>query len=306
MAKTREALLGIAVGKKGVGKTYETLKTVSSYVRGNAGAGVRPRPVLILDVNNEYANVKADHGNPLFPDIRAISLEHVKLINKQKTANCYRIPPFNTDGSAMSITEVRNAMEVCLNDYSNGLFIIEDINKIISDSLPNDLVGKIVTMRHVSVDIITHFQSIGKAANPKLWANANYIRFHKCDDTVKRHESKFGGDVTGLKILETMVSMNFKNDNKRFNAYYDKDYGTVRGNFSQKDFQAAIIEYLEYNPKVIREEANRLHVVGGDSGKKIHKDYGEAGTYLIQDYMKTFYGNGDLKKKIIKKNAKKK
>jgi len=297
------------VGKKGAGKTYETLKTVSSYLRGDAISGVRPRNVLIMDVNNEYANVQQDHDNPMFPKIKTIKLEHVKLIAKKDISKsgavCYRVAPFNGDGTPMSINEVRDALQICLQDFSNGLFIIEDINKIISDSLPNDLVGKIVTMRHVSVDIITHFQSIGKAANPKLWANANYIRFHKCDDTVRRHESKFGGDVTGLKVLETLIEMNFKADNKRFCAFYDKNYGTVRGNFTLPQFRAAVIKYLEYNPSVIKSEAARMYVDGAKSGQKIHANYGVAGGYLIQDYIKLYYGNSNTPKKETKRTLKK-
>ena len=53
--KEREALLGIAVGKKGVGKTYATLELIQDYLRGNPATGAQPRKVLILDVNNKLA-----------------------------------------------------------------------------------------------------------------------------------------------------------------------------------------------------------------------------------------------------------
>jgi ABC-type proline/glycine betaine transport system ATPase subunit len=43
----REPKLGVAVGKKGVGKTYITTKMINSYVRGNPSKGV-------LDVNDEF------------------------------------------------------------------------------------------------------------------------------------------------------------------------------------------------------------------------------------------------------------
>ena len=51
----REALLGIAVGRKGVGKTYATLELIQEYLRGNPQTGSKPRKVLLLDVNNEIA-----------------------------------------------------------------------------------------------------------------------------------------------------------------------------------------------------------------------------------------------------------
>ena len=72
----REALLGIAVGRKGVGKTYATLEIVTQYLTGTAG-GSKPRKVLILDTNNEYTNIKQDHNNPMFPEVKAIRLEDV-------------------------------------------------------------------------------------------------------------------------------------------------------------------------------------------------------------------------------------
>ena len=61
----REALLGIAVGRKGVGKTYATLELIQEYLKGNPQTGATPRKVLLLDVNNEFMDVKADQ-NPKF------------------------------------------------------------------------------------------------------------------------------------------------------------------------------------------------------------------------------------------------
>ena len=61
----REALLGVAVGKKGIGKTYTTLQIINHYIKG--GLNNKPRRALILDVNDEFESVKA------------IKLEDVKL-----------------------------------------------------------------------------------------------------------------------------------------------------------------------------------------------------------------------------------
>ena len=53
----REPKLGAVVGKKGVGKSYTTLKLMGNHVKGSPNA--KPRRVLILDVNDEYENIKA-------------------------------------------------------------------------------------------------------------------------------------------------------------------------------------------------------------------------------------------------------
>ena len=55
----REPQLGVAVGKKGVGKTFTTNLMLQQYVNGNPAKGVYGRRALILDVNDEFTHVKA-------------------------------------------------------------------------------------------------------------------------------------------------------------------------------------------------------------------------------------------------------
>ena len=45
--KYREAQLGIAIGQKGVGKTFYTLKMMQPILRGNPKTGAKGRKVLI-------------------------------------------------------------------------------------------------------------------------------------------------------------------------------------------------------------------------------------------------------------------
>ena len=48
-----------ATGKKGVGKTFTTLKAIAEYVKPNRKTGKKPRKVLIYDINMEYTEFKA-------------------------------------------------------------------------------------------------------------------------------------------------------------------------------------------------------------------------------------------------------
>ena len=281
----REALLGIAVGKKGVGKTYTTLETATQYLLGNNN-GAKPGKVLILDVNNEYANTKGNHNNEKFPEIKAMRLDDVPRFTVHPKIEARRVSVLKPEGGKMSLAEIQNALGYILAHYQNGLLIIEDINKYISDSLPNDLMGSIATQRHVSVDIITHFQSIGKAANPKLWANCNWLRFHRCEDTVERHKTKFAGNIEHLKIMEKMIDTEFRKGNKRFYLYLDKDYGTIKGNFDKNIFRAAIEDYLEDNYNIVDRELKKKHLY---SGERKHKK--KAVTALVNDYIINYYGN---------------
>lgn len=287
MAK-REALLGIAVGKKGVGKTYSTLMTIQQYLKGDPASGVKPRKVLLLDVNNEFVNVKADQ-NPDFAHVKAISLKDIAKFTLSNKIEARRVSIFKEGGGKMNLTEIQKALAHILDNYQNGMLLIEDINKFISDSLPNDLVGSIITQRHVSVDVIIHFQSIGKAAHPKLWANCNWLRFHKCEDTVERHNTKFGGNIEHLRILEKMVDIEYYNGNKRFNAYLNKDDGVIQGDFTKKQFQFAIYQYLNDNyKKVVTPLLSKRDLM---TGEKIYKDPKDLAKKLIKEYTDTYYGN---------------
>ena len=49
----------IGVGAKGIGKTYQTLRRIKRMNLGNPKVGLKPRKVLIIDVNNEYQEFKA-------------------------------------------------------------------------------------------------------------------------------------------------------------------------------------------------------------------------------------------------------
>jgi len=94
----REALLGVAVGKKGIGKTYTTLQIINQYIKG--GLNIKPRRALILDVNDEFESV------------RAIRLDDVKLFSYHPKIECRRIRPYNEDGSKMTLNEVADALDI--------------------------------------------------------------------------------------------------------------------------------------------------------------------------------------------------
>jgi len=233
----REAQLGVAVGKKGIGKTYTTMQVIEQYVKG--GSTIRPRRALILDVNDEFENVKG------------LSISHVKVFSHHPKVEVRRIRPYNPDGSKMSLTEIADTLKIILDNYKGGLLLIEDVNKYVSDYAPNDLIGALCTNRHTSTDIIMHFQSIGRVS-PKVWQNLNWIRFHKNSDSVDKHHKKFDDRHEALKLVEIMVNNQYHNGNKRFHVTYNCDDEYIYGNYSKKQILEAIDEYisLNYNKKV--------------------------------------------------------
>lgn len=248
----REALLGVAVGKKGIGKTYTTLSVINHYIKGSLS--VKPRRALILDVNDE------------FQEIKAIRLKDVELFTFHPKIECRRVRPYNDDGSKMTLSEIANALWHILGVYKGGLLLIEDINKYVGDYLSNDLVGAICTNRHTSLDIIMHYQSIGRITT-KIWQNINWLRFHKNTDSVDRHKKKFEDKWEAFKICEILVNKQYFGGNSRFYVTFDCDQEKIYGTFSDKMINEAIDEYIALNHRLkVKPLLNQTN----SQGKKVY------------------------------------
>lgn len=233
----REPKLMVAVGKKSVGKSYTTMKLIESYVTGNPQKGVPARRALILDVNDEYQNIKA------------INISDVSLFSVHPIIEIRRIRPFLPNGKRMTLDDIAQTLFVCLEEFRNGLLLIEDVNKYISDNMPNDLIGAICTNRHIGVDIILHYQSIGRIT-AKVWQNLNILRMHKFTDTVDRHKHKFEDKYEYLSIAEIMINKNYiELNNKRFFVYADVDEEKIYGNFNKEFYTEAVNEFINKNYK---------------------------------------------------------
>lgn len=272
----REPLLGCAIGKKGIGKTFTTLKTIYKYVQGNPTYGIQGRKFLIFDVNDEFSNVKG------------IALKDIARFASQKTPEIRRVRIWKENGKGkMTLDEMADALYLILENYRGGGMLIEDISKYIGDSYSRDIIGAICTQRHMDCDLLLHFQTIGKLSHPKIFGNMNYVRMHKTTDTVKRHESKFGGDVEHLKITEMLVDRQYRKGDIRFCAYLNLDNNKIKGIFTQEDFYGAIDEFVqvEYS-KLVKPLMERRD----NNGIKIYS-HAEAVKEVRQRLFNDYYGN---------------
>jgi hypothetical protein len=147
----------------------------------------------------------------------------------------------------MTLREIQELLFKILSDYRGGLLLIEDINRYISDYLPNDLVGAICTNRHSDLDIILHFQSIGRIS-PKIWQNLNFLRFHKITDDVIKHHNKYEEKLELLLLVEAYVNSEYENGDKRIFVYVDIDDEKILIKDKAK-FQKIIENYLISNRK---------------------------------------------------------
>lgn len=281
----REAKMVLVAGRKSVGKTYETLCNITKYLKGNLWK--KGRKVLIFDVNNEFGNVRKDHKNPNFPHIGLIKLNQVPAFSKINKPIIKRVSVFKNNGQRMSLDEMAKALGYILEYYRNGMLLIEDITKYITDSVPGDLIGSICTQRHVSVDLIIHFQTVGKLFHPKLWGNCNEVRLHRADDTIERHKNKITGNIEHLRIMEQLIEMKYKRGDRRFFCFFNKDTGKITGRFTQMEFLQAVQLYLTNNYKrILKPLLEKRHIY---TGKKIYTSQKEAVNgymrYLVREYL---------------------
>jgi hypothetical protein len=250
----REPALFVAVGRKGCGKSYTTEKMIQQYVAGNPSTGAKPRRALILDVNDEYTKYKA------------LRIQDVTLFSIHPLVEVRRIRPFLDDGKKMSLDDIAETLFTVLNTFRNGLLLIEDVNRYISDTMPNDLIGAICTNRHVGLDIVLHYQSIGRITS-KVWQNVNIIRLHKFTDNVKKHKHKFEDKAEYLSIAEMMINRKYEEGDKRFFLFADINDDKIYGNFTTHDMEVAINDYIQMNYTHV---INPMLNARDEKGRKIH------------------------------------
>ena len=291
MEKKRNPFFYIALGSKGSGKSFITNRNVlKKYIAGN-----NPKRVLIIDVNGEYTEYKT------------ISLEHIELfsVHPKKEIRRY-VPP-----ARMSLDEISKVVLDIVLRYSNGALLIEDVNAYVSDSMPADLIGSIIRLRHSSCDIILHFQNLGRLGHPKILGNCNIARLHSTTDSVDRHKNKFEDQYEIIKIAQLIIGNDYKKattneaekdilgiwvdlgggsmEYKSAYVYVNFDKMKLSGNFTKDLFYEAIEDYINLNEKTtINPYLNRKD----RKGKKIYS-YEKAINACIDDFYKQYYGNKD-------------
>lgn len=264
--KTRNPKLIVAIGRKGIGKTFTTIKLINYYVKGNLNRGIKPRRCLIYDVNNEFTQYKT------------LAVEDVKKFCFQTTIEARRISIYKKDGTAKSLDEIASDLAIVMENFRGGLLLIEDITKFVGDSFSVDIIGKLCTLRHVDTDVYIHFQGVGKLGHPKILMNCNTCRLHLFEDSVERHKNKFNEKTEILKIGEALINnkaeigqkmireIKKNNPNKwqtnpkivkqikdienkyiRSFVYVDFDDRTLKGAFSEEELRNAIFSYIRLN-----------------------------------------------------------
>lgn len=282
MGNKRENIVILACGKKGVGKTVATIEMIYKYVSGDPAKGVPPRKALIFDVNDEFSHFWY-HGE--YHSIKAIAIKDIQKFSVHPKFEVRRIRPFFDDGKRMGIDDMKDVLALILENYRNGLLLVEDINKYTSDTIGTDLVSALATVRHIGIDLVAHYQGVGRAANPKLLANTRVIRLHKTNDTVARHKTKFEERTEIMQVAECLVENKFNAGDKRYYLYVDIDDSKIRGKFNMDDIDRAIELYLSKNyNSIVKPLISQLDLKTGEKRFTPQTAYQFAANRIKADY----------------------
>lgn len=278
----REANIGASVGRKRIGKSYQAIRMIEKYIAGVSGINTKPRKVLILDVNDEY-----NQYEPLDINDIARFAAHPKI-------EARRIRPiFPKTGKILSHDDLKNLLIYSGENFRGGLLLAEDINKYVGDHPKEDITGMFCNNAHGDLDILLHFQAIGRLT-PKVWQNLNWIRFFKNQQSVDEHQDKFPERYQMMKIVEIMVNQQYTKGDIRFNVFVDLDSDKIHGDFTKEMFVEAINSYIIINNRSLMRDKKNIF----DEKKKkfMERDVSEIFLELRRELYMQYNGN------IIKKN----
>lgn len=239
MAGPRSAKLFVGVGQKESGKSSLTLKFLQQYVMGDPTTGFPPRRALIFDTQYEFEGVKT------------LPLDKVGLFSVHPYIELRRILPF-INGREMTPDQKVVAVKHILQHLRNSALVLEDINNYIFDYMPGDVVGEILSQRHLGIDLILHYHSLGRI-HEKVWPHINIIRLHKCEDTVVDNRLKFPEKFEMFKIAENIVNDQFIGGNKYYYLHIQMlSRKIIADDITDEQRNKAVDDYLtSYSHKLI-------------------------------------------------------
>ncbi len=302
--RKREVMFYVAVGRKRIGKTHQTILVIERYWRiGNPSVGLKPRKVLIFDVNNEYSQY-----NPIYADA-----ESIKRFSAHPKIECRRVSPKKPNGKIKSRKDFQQDLINILENFKSGLLVLEDLSLLVGDAVSQDLVGRLCTHAHNDIDIITHFQMISKSAHPKFKPLTTIVRLHKTTDSSNRPSVKknLGDDYSKVRIGELIINNRYnigiskmtelevkgrgRGDKEydywdfnyqRFYLHIDYNDHKIIGGFSREEFDLACKRYLQ---EEVRDEINPM-LTYKDANGKYEYTYKTAFEYKMKELAR-FYGN---------------
>jgi hypothetical protein len=234
--KLREAKIVLAIGEKGVGKTFETMRFFNEEycVSSRTKLG---KKVLIYDTNGE------------FEDVDPISLYDIPKFNIQKVIEIRRVLARHPDTfEHLGVNGKTMLLEQILTEKNapRGMaLLLEDLNSYVMGATSQSIVDFLTTNRHKELDIFIHMQTF-RAVPPRIWGNVNLVRLHQTGDDVSQVLNKVRNRRL-TSVANILTQQKCKKD-KRFFCYIDYDDNTVSGDFTYQDiFDACHMFFFSSN-----------------------------------------------------------
>ena len=224
----RQPMLMLVCGETGVGKTYRNILEIENYLRDHPLYNRQGRKALIFDVN--------DDDYPMYMTVNPDFIRDLKVIRAR------RIRPLNGCGELMTLDEKRDMVERMVKQFTEGLLVLEDLDKYLTGAKGQTIVGLLTTNRHHGLDIMISHQSIAKITTTEF-QNCTWLRLHKQVDDVTRYRSRIPNYFL-VRIATIVVEEQYLLGNIRFFVYVNMRKLLLRG-CSQAAFIRACKKYLD-------------------------------------------------------------
>jgi len=276
----RQAIVQVAVARKGGGKTYTTGNLIEDYLKDTPTK--TGNKVLIYDVNGEWTNKHIKEKLKCNFTAEPLALKDLLNWTHSGRVEVRRILPLDEKNRfTQDIDVMVEILNTILGTFRNGMLLLEDINAYLVDVSSKKVISAITRNRQKNLDIMLHYQSF-RAIPPRIWANMNLLRFHKCNENIATVEAKLNNSELFF-IAQALVNYKFKSD-IRFFCYVNNEFDKISGKFSKRDFWTASLIYLKENkPDILRLALNRF----GNSREGAEK----AQEYCINELTGRYYGN---------------
>lgn len=277
-AGDRECGMMLATAIQGGGKTYQNMHLIAKYVRDKIETKVRGRKSLIYDSNGEYTTEEfAKNGIPNFT-AKILKVSDVRAwCRRSDITECRRI-----DAKSLTIPQKKEILEYIIANIVNCQLVLEDINGyILRVTNMEEIVGRIIKLRHIGVDVLTSFQS-ARAVEPRLWQNSRWVRLHFISENIDEIKGKLP-NYPLYKIAQIMINKRFEDGDIRFFIYITGFGRHIEGpTFRLAEWEEAVKKYLLLNKKEVKEHA-LINECSED----------ESRGRLITQYTRIYYDNDD-------------
>lgn len=275
MSELREPLFEVAIGFKGVGKTYTMNQIIEQYSK--------TRPVLVFDVNNEWCDSNGYIGyKPIDFNVNETNaFNRSEQIRNIRVPGKYRIIPYMKNKQPMGVRELKITASTIVTYFRNGMLVLEDMNKYALSNFSEEFVGMFIGLRHLGVDLVAHFQSL-RAIPPKVWSDMTYLRWHKQSEGILKYKQRIS-NLELFLIAEAIVNHNYKTD-KHFYLWVNILQNKIRG-VDADDIKEGCRAYLSAYPGELNRMMNHIDI----DGKKKYKDrQGAVNDFInekVQEYL---------------------